>query len=77
VVIRVCWKTVETPSLEGSPITVCKYYEVDSLPSTAIVVQRLKAMGMRFFDASSVVVEQTDLNADELQRNGEEVTKFT
>jgi hypothetical protein len=76
-VIRVCWTTIKTPALEGSPITTCKFYEVDSLPATPIVVQHLKAMGMRFFDASSVVVEQTDLNADEVRRNGEEVAKFT
>jgi hypothetical protein len=77
-VIRVCWQTRKTPSLVGdSPLSVHKYYEVDRLPSTEIVVQRLKAMEMRYFDPSSVLVEQTDLDVDELQRNGEEVGKFT
>ena len=73
-VIHVCWKTVKTPSLEGSPHSPgATYYEVDSLPSTEKVVRHLKGMGMRFFDSSTVVVEQTDLNADELRKNGEQV----
>ena len=75
-VIRVCWKTVKTPSLEGSPHSSATYYEVDSLPSTEKVVRHLKGMGMRFFDPGTVVVEETDLNADELRKNEEQVYRI-
>ena len=75
-VFRVCRKTEKTPRLEGSPFSLVTYYEADSMPSTERVVQHLKSMDSSL-DPSTVVVERTDLNADELRKKGEQVYKIS
>ena len=69
-VIKVLCKTVQTPRLFGSPLALPdRYYEVDSVPQTERVVQDLRGT-IKDLDPSSVVVEQTDLDANELRKQG-------
>jgi hypothetical protein len=74
-VIRVIWQRLETPTLEGSPHPVEMYYEVEVMPNRWAVLRHL-ALLVKDLDLDRITVEETDLDAAELRRQGVSVHRI-
>ena len=75
-VIEVTWYTVKTPTLEGSPHSPGPmYYEVSPAYDKAMVIAHLKSE-IKLLDPDTVLIKETNLDANELRKKGISVYKL-